>query len=106
MIPGAVHRSPGFHLRAEENSGESQLGDSRRKTVRSVIASNGVPYLQMRSLGSHSTSGKDEEGKKGKDVPFEGLRCLRFLVILIFKLTRDIIQSMESVRSCVPGSRL
>ena len=30
------------------------------KAVRSVIASNGVPYLQMRSLGSHSTSGRKE----------------------------------------------
>ena len=28
------------------------------KAVRPVIASNGVPYLQMRSVGSHSTSGR------------------------------------------------
>ena len=34
------------------------------KAVRSVIASNGVPNLEIRSDGSHSTSGRDEEGKK------------------------------------------
>ena len=32
--------------------------------VRPVIASNGVTFLQMRSVGSHSTSGKEKEGKK------------------------------------------
>ena len=38
------------------------------KAVRPVIGSNGVSYIQMRSVGSHSTSGKererDGEGKK------------------------------------------
>ena len=34
------------------------------KAVRPVIAANGVPYLQMRSIGSHSTSGREKEGKK------------------------------------------
>ena len=32
------------------------------KTVRPVIASNWVPCRQMRSIGSHSTSGKEKEG--------------------------------------------
>ena len=34
------------------------------KSVQPVIASNGVPFLQMRSVGSHSTSGREEEGNK------------------------------------------
>ena len=34
------------------------------KDVRSVNASNGVCYLQTRSIGSHSTSGREKEGKK------------------------------------------
>ena len=34
------------------------------KAVRPVIASNGVPYLQMRSVGSLSTSGREKDGKK------------------------------------------
>ena len=29
-----------------------------------VIASNGVSYLQMRSVGSHNTSGREKEGNK------------------------------------------
>ena len=34
------------------------------KAVRPVIASNEVLHLQMRSVGSHSTSGIEKEGKK------------------------------------------
>ena len=34
------------------------------KAVRQVIVSNGVPCFQMRSVGSHSTSGR-KEGKDG-----------------------------------------
>ena len=29
MIPGAVHRSPGIYLTAEDNRGKPQLGDLR-----------------------------------------------------------------------------
>ena len=31
MIPGAVQRSPGIYLTAEEKPGKPQLGDSRRR---------------------------------------------------------------------------
>ena len=34
------------------------------KAVQPIIASNGITYLQMRSVGSHSTSGIEKEGKK------------------------------------------
>ena len=34
------------------------------KSVRLVIASNGVPYILMRSVGSHSRSEREKEGKK------------------------------------------
>ena len=33
------------------------------KAVRPVIVSNGNPNLQMRSVGSHNTPGKEKEGK-------------------------------------------
>ena len=46
MIPGAVHKSPGICLTAEENPGIPQIGEkSDEGTVRPVIASNGVPSL-------------------------------------------------------------
>ena len=61
MIPGDVHRYTGIFI--EENSGKPQLGDSPVKAVEPFI-SNGVPYLQMRSVGSHSTSGREKEGTK------------------------------------------
>ena len=44
---------------------KSQLVDRLMKALRSVIASNGVPYLQMKSVGLHSTSGRRKERRKG-----------------------------------------
>ena len=48
--------------------GKPQKTSARRPydegAVRPVIASNGVPFLQMRSVGSHSTSGREKEGNK------------------------------------------
>ena len=64
VTTGAVHRSPGISLKAEENPGKSQLRDNLIKAVLPVINSNGVPYLQMRSVGSHSTSGREKKGKE------------------------------------------
>ena len=68
MIPGVVHRSPGMCLAAEENPGKPRKTSARRPSdegaVRPVIASNGVPFLQMRSVGSHSASGREKEGNK------------------------------------------
>ena len=34
------------------------------KAVRPIIASNRICHLQMRSVGSHSTSGREKEGNK------------------------------------------
>ena len=64
MILEAVHRYPGIFLTAEENPEKPQLGDSLMKTERPVIASNGIPYLQMSSVGSYSTSEREKERKK------------------------------------------
>jgi hypothetical protein len=41
---------------------------SDKGAVRSDIASNGVPFLQMRSVGSHSTSEREMEGNKERTV--------------------------------------
>jgi hypothetical protein len=40
------------------------------KAVRRVIASKGVPYLQMRLVGSHSMSGREKEGNKERTGPY------------------------------------
>ena len=58
MILGTSHRSPGINRTAEENCENLQLGDRLMKVVRLAIASNGVPYVKMRSVGSHSTPGR------------------------------------------------
>ena len=50
MKPESVHRSPGVYLTAEDNSRKLQIRDYIMKAVRSVIASNVVPYLQIASV--------------------------------------------------------
>ena len=66
MKPGAVHRSLGIYLTVRENLGKCQLGDNSMKNVRSVIALNEVPYLQITSVETHITSEKEKEGKGGE----------------------------------------
>ena len=71
MTRGAVHRSPGICLRAEENPGKPQLGDRLTKRLwDQFIASNGVSFFQMRSVGSHSTWGREKERKKERTERF------------------------------------
>ena len=64
MIPANLHRSPGICLTAEEKPGKRQLGDRLIKAVRPIIASNGAPYLPMKSVRSNRTSGRAKEAKK------------------------------------------
>ena len=64
MILGTVHRSLVICLTAEENPRKPQLGDCLINGLCEVFASNGVPFLQMRSVGSHSRSGREKEGKE------------------------------------------
>ena len=59
-ILGAVHRSPGICSQGKPQ----KTRPSDEGNARPVIASNGVPFLQMRSVGSHSTSGREKEGNK------------------------------------------
>ena len=63
MIPGAVHRSPDIYITAEENPEKNSATSQSMKVVRPVIASNGVPYLQVKSVGSHSISGREIKRK-------------------------------------------
>ena len=58
------------------------------KAVRQVIVSNGVPCFQMRSVGSHSTSGR----KEGKD----GLYSIHCFSIVEYEIIIIIISSASS----------
>ena len=57
-----VHRSPCIYLTVEENPRKPQLGEGMMKVVLPIIASNGIPYFQMKSAGSHSKSEREMEG--------------------------------------------
>ena len=54
-----------FTLRARKTPKTSGRRPFDEGTVRPVIASNEVPCLRMRSVGLHSTSGMQKEGKNG-----------------------------------------
>ena len=56
-----MYRPLGIVLTAEKNYGKSKLGDRPMKAVRPVIASNGSHFLQMRSVGPHSTLGRKKD---------------------------------------------
>ena len=58
MIPGPMHGSPGICLTAEEIPKKPQQGDSLMKGLCDQLSP------QMRSVGSHSTSGREKEGNK------------------------------------------
>jgi hypothetical protein len=49
--------------------------------VRPVIASNKAPYLQMRSVESHGTSGREKEGSKERTGLI--LRCKNAITSLL-----------------------
>ena len=60
MIPGAEHLP--F---AEEIPGKPQLGDRLMKGLcDQSLPQMGAPFLQMRSVGSHYSSGREKKGKK------------------------------------------
>jgi hypothetical protein len=56
MITGAVHRSPDICLIAQESP------ENLNQEIVDIGCANGH-FLQMRSVGSHSTSGREKEGK-------------------------------------------
>ena len=52
-----------FTLQLRKTQKTSARRQSDEGTMRPFIASNGIPYLQMRSAGSHCTLGREKEGK-------------------------------------------
>ena len=81
MIPGAVHRCLDICLTAEENPRIPQLGDClMKRDVRPVITSNGAPFLQMRSVGLHSMSGRELAGKDGTGSILDDTRYINIFI--------------------------
>jgi hypothetical protein len=51
---------------AGENPRKPQLGDHLMQVVWPIITSNGMSHLQMASVRSHSTLGKEKEARRVK----------------------------------------
>ena len=66
MILGAVHRTPGICLAAEENPGKPQLGD---RPMKGLCDQSSPQMGSFTSVGSHRTSGMEKQGKKEKTGP-------------------------------------
>ena len=65
----------------------------------SVIALNGVPCLQMRSVGTHSTPGREKEEKKERAVGtgFHGDHVSRGIVHFMRKKIIEITNTIKCV---------
>jgi hypothetical protein len=68
MIPGLKKNLLTFALRLRKTSARRP---SDKGSVLPVIASNRIPYLQMRSTAPLSTSGREKEEKKERTVEEE-----------------------------------
>ena len=64
IIPGAGTDLLALALQLRKTPEKSARRPSDEGALRPVIASNGIPLLQMKSVGSHSTAGREMEGKK------------------------------------------
>ena len=65
IILGAVYRSPGICLTAEEKPRKPQLGNRLMKGLYNQSSPKlGYLFLQMRSVGSQTMSGREKEGSK------------------------------------------
>ena len=69
MISGAVNRSPGIYLKAEENPGKLQLGDSRLRRTTShcpkwgSLPLNEVGWIKQRVRKGGGGGKKESTGK-------------------------------------------
>ena len=66
MIPGAVHRSPGIYLTAEENLGKPQLGDYLMKRLATChsLKWGPLPPNEARSIVQHVRKRRKERKKE------------------------------------------
>ena len=103
--PEGVNRSPGIYIPAK-------VEDRLMRVVQSVIASNGVPYLQMMSVDSHSMLRREREREKlakkrknwEKDGKKERIRIFFHWHILIQGLLlscRNLVRQFLSFYSCL-----
>jgi hypothetical protein len=63
IILESVHRSSGLCLTAEEKPRKPQLGDRLMKRLCDQSSPQMGSLLQIRSVGSHTTSEREKEGK-------------------------------------------
>jgi len=68
MNPG-MHKSPGIYYTGEENPvGKPQLGDSAN-ALQPLTASKGVLSIQMRTIGSLTTTRRKKRWKESRRIP-------------------------------------
>ena len=74
--PGTVHRLQEFTLRLRKSPENLNL----MKDVRPVIASNAIPYLKMRSVGSHT-----RQRKRTKERVIHCIRIIYFYYLFFHR---------------------
>ena len=84
------------------NLGKTSARRPSMKAVRSVV---GVPYLQMRSVGSHSTSGMEKEGKKERTRWCHPLCQIHSQLVLRVPRTENVPRSIAYTKSMAYKTR-
>ena len=95
MIPGAVHRSSDFPYGWGNPRKTSGRTPSDEGAMRPVIALNGVPFLLIRSVVSHSTSGREKEGKKERTWKYTQIYIFIYIFIYLFIYIHVFILKIE-----------
>ena len=68
------------------------------KAMRPVIVSNGILFLQMRSMGSQITPGREKEGKNGAGKTYGKL----FIHLLSIRAYEVSLKSLEISKLLIP----
>ena len=100
MILGAVHRSPGIYLTAEENPGKPQLGDCLMKAVSHRLKWSLFPPNEIDMIAHQSE--RESKGILGLEL-IENQIKLNFIQTLIKIIYRP-TQSSPYFQSSILGS--
>ena len=82
MIPGAVHRTPGIYLIAEENPGKSQLGDRRWRLCDHCLTF--CPLSPNDVIRSPSLLEKEKGRRRKGRINITCIRVIRFHPVSVF----------------------
>ena len=90
-----------FAYSREKPQKTSARRPSDERAVRPDIASNGVPFLQLKSVGWHSTSGREKEGRKKEIRKIRGFKSVQQTLLKCHLQMNKSISMVTVKRECI-----